>query len=61
MNMISEVEQMKYVVKVGSAFVSQPLPSRFLAEQELSKLPAEQQSQATIVTVTLDGKEILLG
>lgn len=56
---IKETQQTKYVVKVRGVTMSAPQPSMQLAEAVINTLPPEQQSFATIVPVTGEGKEML--
>ena len=60
-NLINEQEQVKYVIVVNGKRVSVPFATRMLAEQHLGNLPPDQQTLAEIVTVTEDGRQVLLG
>lgn len=52
---------MYYVVRVNGQNMTVPFSSRQLAEAELTKLAADLRPLAEIVTVTSEGKELLLG
>ena len=59
--MLQEVDEVKFVVKVNGVVVSVPFTSRMIAEQHISSLPVEQQPLAEVVTVTASGQQVLLG
>lgn len=59
--MLTEVSTMKFVVKVNGVIVSPTLPTRRLAESMILTLPADQQAIAEILTISDQGKELLLG
>lgn len=58
---LSEVEQIKYIIKVNGQVVSIPFNTRQLAELNIGNLPQHQQVIAEIVEVTPEGKELLFG
>ena len=60
-NIISEIQEVTYVVRKGSQTLSAPFTARFLAEQALASLPPEQQQGAKVVPIAPDGKEVLFG
>lgn len=59
--MLTEVDVVKYVVKVNGMSVGSPQISRSLAEGIVASLPPEKQQLAEIVVFTSDNKEMLLG
>lgn len=59
--MLHEVEEPKYVIKVKGQIVSIPYSSRELATQFIGNLPQDQQLIAEVVAVTHQGQEILFG
>ena len=59
--MLHEVEETKYVIKVNGRIVSIPFSSRMVAQQNVGNLPQEQQIIAEVVAVTPEGKELLFG
>lgn len=59
--MLTEVGPTLYAIKVNGKIVVPNIPSRSLAEATLFNLPADQRAIAEIVTVTSDGKSLLLG
>lgn len=59
--MLHEVDEVKYVVKVNGVTVSVPFTSRMIAEQHIANLPADQQPIAEVVPVTENGQQVLLG
>ena len=50
-----------YVVKVNGMEVTPKWPDRMMAENSLLSLPDDQRLLAEVVTVTADGKQMLLG
>lgn len=60
-NLISEVQEIKYVIKVHGKVVSVPFVTHQLAEAQVIHLAADQQPFAEIVAITSEGKEILFG
>jgi hypothetical protein len=59
--MLTEVPTTTYAIKVNGQIVVPNIPSRSLAETALFMMPASQRVLAEIVTVTTDGKTMLLG
>lgn len=60
--MLTEVNEVVYMVRVNGAPVGPKYPTAQLAEAALLNLPPEHQSIAEIVPVQRDsGKELLLG
>ena len=59
--MLHEVDEVKYVVKVNGQTVSIPFSSIMLAEQHISSLPVDQQPIAEVIPVTNSGQQLLLG
>jgi hypothetical protein len=59
--MLTEVGQTLYQIKVAGRVVATNIPSRQLAEATLFNLPPADRSQATIETITTEGKSLLLG
>ena len=59
--MLSEVQEVKYVIKVDGRVVSAQFASQQIAEANISSLSIEQQPLAEVVAVTTDGKELLFG
>lgn len=59
--MLTEINQTLFAVKVNGRIVATNLPSRAIAEAQVYNLPADQRSLAEIVTVTSDGRQMLLG
>lgn len=59
--LISEVQETKYVIKVHGKIVSVPFISHQLAEAQVAQLSIDQQPFAEIVQITSDGKELLFG
>ena len=59
--MLTEINTTLYAIRVNGATVVANIPSRPLAEATLFNLPPEQRAIAEIVTVTQDGKSLLLG
>jgi len=60
-NPISEVQEVKYVIKVHGKVVSVPFVTHQLAEAQVAHLSVDQQPFAEIVPITSEGKEILFG
>lgn len=58
---LTEVEEVKYVVKVNGTIVSPMYATPHLAEDAIKLLKDEHQSIAEVVSVTGSGQEILLG
>lgn len=58
---ISEVQQIKYVIKVHGKVVSVPFTTHQLAEAQIPNLAVDVQPFAEIVPITAEGKEILFG
>lgn len=50
-----------YAVKLSGKIVTTKFGTQLMAEQALLQLPQELQPIAEVVTITADGKEILLG
>lgn len=50
-----------YALKVNGRLVSQPVSDRGLLERQKTALPENERMIAEIVTVTSDGRELLLG
>lgn len=59
--MFTEAIPILFAVKVNGRTVSTNLPSRSIAEAQIFNLPADQRSLAEIVSVTSDGRQVLLG
>lgn len=59
--MLTEVGPTLFAVKVNGRVVATNLPSRAIAEAQVYNLPADQRSLAEIVSVTADGRQMLLG
>lgn len=59
--MLHEVDEVKYVVRVNGVNVSIPFTSRMLAEQHIGNLPVDQQALAEVVPITTNGQQVLLG
>lgn len=50
-----------YALKVSGRLVSRPVSDRTLLERQKDTLPESERHIAEIVSVTSDGKELLLG
>lgn len=50
-----------YVVRVNGKDVSMRYSNKMMAEQEMVNLTEDQRENAEIVTVTAEGKQVLLG
>ena len=50
-----------YALKLDGKIISQPVSERFIAEQHRATLAPDKQPLAEVVTVTPDGRELLLG
>jgi hypothetical protein len=59
--MLTEVDVVLYAIKINGQTIIPNIPSRMLAEAALFNLPASQRALAEIVTVTSDGRSVLLG
>jgi hypothetical protein len=59
--MLHEVDEVKYVVRVKGTIVSIQFTSQAVAEQHIANLPLDQQMIAEVVPVTGAGQELLLG
>lgn len=59
--MITEVEQVKYIVVVNGQQIGHAHQTRHLAEAAVLHLPQGQQAVAEIVTITQSGQHLLLG
>ncbi len=59
--MLHEVDEVKYVVRVKGTIVSIQFASQMVAEQHIANLPLDQQMIAEVVPVTGTGQELLLG
>ena len=59
--MLTEVNTTKYVIKVNGVTIIPNIPSRAIAEATVFGLPPDQRAIAEIVTVTDDGRTMLLG
>lgn len=60
--MIREQEIQKYTIRLQTgALLPVVFESRFLAEQHMLVLPAEQRAIAEIISITQDGKQVLFG
>lgn len=56
-----DVNVVKYVVKVNGVEISTRFGERMMAEMAMNNLPDEQKTIAEVVSVTTDGKQLLLG
>jgi len=59
--MLHEIDEVKYVVRVRGSVVSIPFTSRMVAEQHITNLPVDQQLLAEVIAVNSSGQELLLG
>lgn len=59
--MLTEVSTTSYAIKVAGRIVVSNIPSRQIAEATLFSLAPDQRSVAEIVTLTPEGKTLLLG
>ena len=59
--MLETQDTVKYAVKVNGAIVTKGFPTPGLAAYAIQNLAEDQQMLAEVVSVTEDGKEILLG
>ncbi len=59
--MLHEVDEVKYVVRVHGSVVSIQFGSQAVAEQHIANLPVDQQVIAEVVAVTSNGQQLLLG
>jgi hypothetical protein len=50
-----------YAIKINGTIIPNKFLSRMVAEQEIYKLPFNEQQLAEIVIITDDGKEVLFG
>jgi len=60
-NMVNEVSETKYAVKVNGEIVSPPYATPGGAEDMIKLLSEAHQSIAEVVPVTPEGKELLFG
>jgi len=61
-NMITDdINAVKYVVRVNGVDISAKFNDRTMAEMALNSLPDEQRFLAEVMSVTADGKQLLLG
>lgn len=58
---LTDNEQVKYVIKVNGNIVSPAFADRMVAEMRKSELPPETQMVAEVVPVTEDGRQVLFG
>jgi len=58
---INETGTLKYVIKVNGIVVSIPFQSQTQAQNAITNLSESQQSIATVVPVTENGQEVLMG
>jgi len=58
---IDDVNTVRYVIKVNGIEISDRFGERMMAEMAKNNLPNEQKLLAEIVTITTDGKQLLLG
>ncbi len=59
--LINETTTTRYAIKVNGVIVSVPFISKSQAENALMQLSESQQPAATIVTLTENGQEMLMG
>lgn len=59
--MLTEVAPQRFIIKVKGIQIGMPQPTQHLAELQLMMLTEEQRQYAEIVTITADGKSLLLG
>lgn len=59
--MLTEINTTLYAIRVNGKIVVSNIPSRPLAEATLFNMAPDQRAVAEIVTVTQDGKSLLLG
>jgi hypothetical protein len=59
--MLTEVSPVLFAVKINGVIAIPNLPSRFVAENLIASLPADQRVLAEVVPMTSDGKTMLFG
>lgn len=59
--MFTESIPILFAVKVNGQIIATNLPSRSIAETQIFNLPVDQRALAEIVSVTSDGRQVLLG
>lgn len=59
--MLTEVDEVKYVVKIQNQVIAGPFSSLALANAHTLNLPVHQQALAEVAPVTAEGKQLLLG
>lgn len=59
--MLTEVSATSFSIVVNGRPIISNIPSRQIAEATMFNLPADQRAVAEIVTVTQDGRSLLLG
>lgn len=59
--MLTEVSTTSYAIKVNGRIVVSNIPSRQIAEATLFGMAPDQRAVAEIVTLTPEGKSLLLG
>lgn len=59
--MLTEIDQVKFVVMMNGQAICAPQPTRHLAEMVLMNLPQQSRSLAEIVVVSNNGQQLLLG
>ena len=60
-NMIDENNSVKFTIRLPNGTKVGNYPSQPLAETAMMSLPEDQRVGATVVPITTDGKEVLLG
>ena len=60
-NRLQDNTEIHYAISIDNNIITKPTPFRQLAEQQILTLTKQQQSEAVIVCVTADGKQLLLG